>query len=571
MSELSEQSIEKLNNEIQTLIFNKSDYSSMSSLLNSKQLSLQILITELFNSSTTNNKQSDILKSVLLKLLSYTQYIYEFFGILIKYKDSVYLIKDKELVIFILNVYDKNRMLFFKSSSGISVSNEKNDVLFLYSKDELYDFIDIYVKVNIIHESPLVYKHVFSCFLKERLEKSKVDNKSFLEIRPFLNYYREAIINNSVYTIRYLEMMLEIYVRIIKVYSSHEVSDLSEFIYKEIIDIGNFFFLYDNLTKLTILDLLESFLSEKEFIIKIIESIQFYSKINQFNDDSLFFNKVIRKYNYFLSKLYASISNLTLSESETVFPSKELKNLLSLSYQISVDNKDNNDLDCFIFSVYENIFHNENIFIFLESTQNHSFTYEIFSIIYNSYTSFDYKVKSAVLDCMKYIFLPKFDENYNSNHPFFESNQTNSNQNKENIQFCNWLLLNFKAYSQGKNSNLTPFNSILNDKYSDEIESSKSFFIDLIYKDFQKHDFEEYEIVFLNFLLCMFHINEYMYSILCNFEVLLYLLNKRCKKKQVCELKYSIISYVNTSSFFKEKAIEEIKKQFNDYVRSGVY
>ena len=223
--------------------------------------------------------------------------------------------------------------------------------------------------------------------------------------------------------------------------------------------------------------------------------------------------------------------------------------MLCVTMQLSEETDDYN----FLNSVLLNIFHNIRIYNFLmkkENNTNFNFLKETISNLVKNYLNYDYKLKLSILEAFEYLF-----------YPYDYEEVSISKNNSELIKNHKLFLDQF----------FKDFYSISNGSESEDVDVCIVYFIEYLYRDFQTHDFEEYEIVFLTCLQSMFKNDDLMYSMLCNFELVLYLLNKRPKVKAICEKKFEIVKQISINKLFNEKAQEEVIRQFKDYVKSGIY
>lgn len=560
---------EKLNINIQSLIFEKKPFNEIDKALNDNNLDINKILNDLFfiNSLTNNednisnadidlsNKNIDnvnlfhkveIIKSIIFKLLKYNEYKILVTNYVINNKINIPIIKNPNTITFIIN-------FFIDNFTDILDKNIKYKDYYNFDTKELFTVLKLYLKVFLLNINTGVHnlsvKGIFK--IKDKLLKYKDNNLNIenslnnFDLKEFIFYIEENRGNNSVYLVRYVDFLLKFSYRLHSKKNNCE-EELS-FIMNKLTGIFNNFFELDILTQLSMIDILENYLSLFNLLSSIINIIDFFNNINN-NTSILESERLTRKYNYFLSKLYASLSinynnGTFINNNNYIFDNKLLKNMLCVSLQVFEETEDYN----FMIAVFINTFHNINIYNFLmnkENNVNYNFLENILYFIINSYNKHDYKIKILVLELLTQIF---------SNSNFFKNNKDIDNQTY--LNFKSFIFDLFKCYNNKINDNNTNI----------------TCFIQNIYSDFQTHDFEEYELIFLNCLESMFSINELLYPMLCNFELVLYLLNKRDKEKSICEKKFSIIKQISENKLFKEKAHEEVVNQFNDYLKSGIF
>ena len=201
-------------------------------------------------------------------------------------------------------------------------------------------------------------------------------------------------------------------------------------------------------------------------------------------------DEILRKTMYCLSKFYAAkiLNDITL-----------LKNLLAISIQNVEENKNGN---YFILTVILNLFHNRDIFTFLMDSNNNSqfnFLKNILEILILNFFNHDVKIKQQVLEIIS-IFT-------NFSMPSLSQEQ-----------FLKNFLSEMYVYQMG--------NKPLNET------DTFSFFVDRLYKDFKTHDFDEFELQFLDTVLNMITFEPLLKKVINNFDFLLYLLNRRLKPQR---------------------------------------
>ena len=191
----------------------------------------------------------------------------------------------------------------------------------------------------------------------------------------------------------------------------------------------------------------------------------------------------------------------------------------------------------FICSIWQNLFHNEGFYFLLLGEFKETFLERITRNIVESYSYYDPNVKSLILE----LFVIMFDFKVPS------------------ISHDNYVKYFLQMF----------YKNVMNKDTNNENEVNEVF-ISTLYKDFKTFDYEEYEYIFL---LAIKSILSYdpLYKKAVNYlDLDLYLLNRRVKKNEICELKYEVINIIikNTNSGEIEK---NLLAQFNKYLNKGVY
>ena len=200
---------------------------------------------------------------------------------------------------------------------------------------------------------------------------------------------------------------------------------------------------------------------------------------------------------------------------------KLIKNTLVLSFQHYDDHKENIDFICPILS---NVFMNPTIFDFLLNPSNNTqfdFMNNIMDIIVNHYLLYDLHIKQNILEVLANVFM--YSEQYSTKQDEF-------------------IMKLFSKFKHSKTNN-----------------------------DFKKHDLPEYEYMFLLYVRVMISNPKMSKIVLSHFEFVLYLLNRRDKPKEVCEVKFNIINDVVTKSNLTQLMSQEFQNQFISYIHKGPY
>jgi hypothetical protein len=335
-----------------------------------------------------------------------------------------------------------------------------------------------------------------------------------------LNYLEIMKENNSIILIRELEIILEL----LKI----NPNDLIAEAFLKKLSTGSQFFNYDVLTQLTFLDAIQNKISEAKFVFLILKEINFFQTLQEGTVEV--WNILLRKFLYTLSKFYGG---KLLQDTNTI------KNLLAISIQYFMDNYNENN---FIISVLSNMFHNHEIFAFLmDPAINTQFDFmsNTIRILVENYNHSDPKVIEQILDVIA--IMGNFGVPSLIQEQFF-------------LKFLKF----FYFYEFNKNPN-------------DDRESLK-FFFDKLYKDFRTHDFEEYELHFLNCALNILSYQPNLKIALSHLDFILYILNRRNKPQDICDKKFQIIEFLHKNSFGHEDMIEKnIYEQFTKYISKGPY
>lgn len=356
----------------------------------------------------------------------------------------------KNEFIGLLITYGENT--FFNISSHIVkkfiINFISQNIEAFYKQNFLYKFIKIYCA----DENPGVYDNtlilIFNMFKNEKYKSFLEENKFIIE----LILYFDSMNKNSIILIRELDLIIK-YLNIGKENSK----EVLEFLQK----ISSNFFNYDILTQLTLMDLLEKEISNENTISFVIKEINIFQKLGEGDDID---NQILRKCMYSLSKLYAK---------KMLNDDKLLKNLIVISTQYYNENKSET---FFIISVIQNLFYNNEIFTFLTNPENNSqfnFLENILEIITEIFYNHDPKLKTQVLEIISLI--------GNFQIPSLAQEQ-----------FLKKLITKLYVWDYNKQPNSE------NELFQ--------FIIDKLYKDFKLHDYEEYELQFLDTLLSKIYI-----------------------------------------------------------------
>jgi hypothetical protein len=318
----------------------------------------------------------------------------------------------------------------------------KNNIEAFIKEDFLYRLLKIYLidhNSGVYEQSLNLFVYILSNY-KEYVLSTKFMNSLIL-------YMENLKGDDSIILIRELEIILK-YLEIVR-----EDPEIEEYLKK----ISQGFFDYDLLTDLTFLDTIEKNVNDEKIVKIILSSINFFQLLALGQEIS---DEILRKMMFTLSKFYAA---KILNEISTI------KNFLGVSLQYYEENSSKGKEDVyFIVSVILNTFHNRDIFNFLMDPNNNSqidFLSKIIDIIVNTYYNPDPKVKQHVLEVISII--------GNSEIPSVISEQ-----------FLKKILNKFYFYQF--------------DKYPSSEVEAYAFLVDKLYKDFRTHDFEEYELQFLD-------------------------------------------------------------------------
>lgn len=533
--------LEKLNISLQDVIFKHGTYFDLNNVLDTNETDFYKLIFEFTDLGLNeeikeeNSVKIDIYKSIFNKLLKIEKFQIEFNNVLLQNKEKFFSLKNFNIVYYLLCYFKDQIHVFTELSTNATTKtiNEDSNSIIKYITDAIVNFV--LDKNSLIHFVCVeIYFEIDRIIIHEN-----IIFESF-SLKNLLDYMYKMSKDNSVIIIRLLDFIF----RMIDYYNSYKQKNISineeneiNLKIKEYLKIlSSKFFVYDLLKQLAFIEVLEVNLSNYDVILEIIQDIDFFNNLNTIeNNSSSSVQSLIRKFNYFLSKFYAGYQNNNLA-----FPSSLLKNLLGISIQISEETKNFH----FMSTIYENLFHNVKFFKFLKENsdpEKFDFLSESIMMLVNCYCQTDYKIKISVMGSLTIMFSSGF---------------KSKNDDKDNFEHFSKRLI------KGINEK---FSTIQND--SGDIMK----FVQILYKDFQQHDFEEYEIIFLNLISSILLIDEYFYQVLSFFDLILYLLNKRVRESEVCEKKYSIVCQIYNSDIFRSKAQEKIIQHFKDYINSGVY
>lgn len=585
--------LEKISIQLQDAVFKKQDYLSLNKILDDNETNLNNIVLEMMSLNLSQSNKFDVYKSILSRLFTKEEFKKEFDALILSNKESIALIKNEKIIDYIIPYITSRYQKFiveFKHEKA-SVNDDYKIESLLTKISEFGKVVNLLYKVFIFNETIIAHCSVVNSllFLHEFLVNDGIIsivlvsnnddndschiNSSFNELSFknidfyfYLNYFYENINSNTTYLARFFDMLMKFYSKNKELLLKNNNYDYQ--LSKDISLINHFnnllinFFSYDDLTKLILIEIIENMIEDSKLTNYIITKIDFFNKLNTLEgNNNGTFQHLLRKYLYFLSKFYGSLRNKTgIIVVEEVFSKALLKNTISISLQHS---EETGNME-FITSIFSNIFHNIQIFSFLldsETNKNFDFKNEVINIlIVNYYSEKDYKNKISTMHA--------FTNMFNPNHGCSDKITYKEEDVNSHMKFLDVFLKEFYFVYTGK-KNIS--SSDVKDK-DDVINLSEvSFFVLRLYKDFQTHDFEEYESSFLDVLSAMICIEKFVYSALMNFDLTLYLLNKRSKEKIICEKKYLIIEKIYASEVFKQKAQEEIVKQFREYIRNGVY
>ena len=370
-------------------------------------------------------------------------------------------------------------------------------------------------KTYFTDENAGVYTQTLDLFIHiyKNKEHNLIFNKDKHCIENILTHFN-AIANStdSIYIIRKLEIVL------VSLCFDNELRDVLSI---ELEVICNDFMSYDTLTQLAFLETLESNITK--------ESVLMLCKPNKcfFNGMIMEMNELsVRKLLYTFSKFYArDILNEDI---------KLIKNTLALSFQHYEDHKENIDFICPILS---NVFINPKIFDFLLEPSNNTqfdFMNNTIDIIVDNYLLYDPHIKQNVLEVLANVFM--YNEQYSTKQDEF-------------------IMKLLSKFNHAKTNN----------------DVLISEFVERIYNDFKKHDLPDYEYIFLLCVRGMISNPKMSKIVLSHFEFVLYLLNRRDKPKEVCEVKFNIINDIVTKSNLTQLMSQEFENQFISYIQKGPF
>jgi hypothetical protein len=330
----------------------------------------------------------------------------------------------------------------------------------------------------------------------------------------------QSKVNNSIILIREVELIL----RFLNSYDDSSVIDRLGLI-------NSNFFDYDLLTQLTIMDTFDKCVEKSSVVSRILSDLNFFEKLQDVDCS----NELLRKILYTYSKFYAK---------GLVAEDKFVKNLLVIALQYYADNGSEN---YFILSFLVNVFHNKNVFDFLNNPDNNgmfNFNDHVVSAIIDTYHNHDPNVKMHCLELLKLL-----------------GDFTVPSLGQE--VFLNKLIIGFYKYE---------FDKVV------EVDQGLKFFVDKLYKDFKIHDFEEYEESFLQTLLSKFMIilglisyEPFVKRMVANFDFMLYILNRRLRSQEICLLKFKIIEELGKSNVATTTIDKGLLDQINNYIIKGAY
>jgi hypothetical protein len=191
----------------------------------------------------------------------------------------------------------------------------------------------------------------------------------------------------------------------------------------------------------------------------------------------------------------------------------------------------------FICSIWQNLFHNDGFYSLILTELKEEFLVKITSNIIEAYNYKDPSVKALVLEIYALLFNFKI----------------------PSIAHENYLKLYLAEYYKA-----------VTDKVAYNDNDIYELFISTLYKDFKVFDFEEYELQFLAAVNSMLTY-EPLYKKAVNYlDLDLYLLNRRVKKNEICELKYEVVKQIVTNPNSGE-IDKNLFVQFTKYINKGIY
>lgn len=276
-------------------------------------------------------------------------------------------------------------------------------------------------------------------------------------------------------------------------------------------EILNNFIHYDVLTQLTLLETIENHVKTEKVFQILSEHFDPIKLIGEGNVNS----NVLRKIMYVYSKLYAK---------ECISDEKYLKNIIAISSQYFEENTDYH----FFLTILHNLFINKNFINFLSNEEN------------SKEFNFLETVNKTLID------------GYFSNDPV----------NKINAMEIFAIILDYTSAPSIQQriyffSVLDEFYNYLNNKKTEDKDELFKIFVDQLYKDFKVHDHEEYELKFLELIFQGVPNTLFTKWVCMNFDLLLYILNKRLRIPDIMNLKYQIVKKIY--SLYGENLDDSIK------------
>lgn len=376
------------------------------------------------------------------------------------------------------------------------------------------------IKSYIIDENSGVYEKVVE-LISAIVTKNeyKKENNFFTAIFKHLDSLKQS---SSILLIREVECLI-LYLTYNK--DDSEVESLLKKICASFIQ-------FDLLTSLAFLETIEKCVTQENIANFILREINFFQLL-----DETVSSEVIRKMMYTISKFYAR---------KFITDTNLIKNFLGISIQYYEHNKYDSS---FIISIIYNTFHNNEIFSFLMDSNNNSildFQANIIQIIVENYFNSDPKIKQQTLEIFTII-----------------GNFTLPSLVQE--QFLKKVVLNFYHYDTGK---VAPGEN-----------EAFTYFVEKLYKDFRTHDYEEYESIFLDtfssilyFILGLISHDTLIKKVTTNFDLMLYLLNRRTRPQEILEKKFKVLEKIFKSNTALSGGIEKsILDQVEKYVKKGIY
>lgn len=392
----------------------------------------------------------------------------------------------------------------------------QNNLDQFYKEDFLYQLIKVYLRdqnSGVYEETSKLLFSLVSCSTDYKFKQHITDLNFFKDLIEYLESVRG---DDSTLLVRETEILIA--------YLNMEESEFAESVLMQLV--GNFF-IYDLLTQLVILDSFEKKLEKPELAEKVISHLNIFQKLSQGQEIP---NEILRKLMYTISKLYGGkiLKNLNL-----------MKNFLAVSLQHFAEDKSNTD---FITSILFNTLHNKEIFTFLMDPTNSTqfdFFQGVIRATIESYASPDAKAKMHALDLVELVF-------------------------------------DFNIYSAAQEQFVKHFLEAFFDHFNARKMESENeggaFLMGKLYKDFKTHDFDDYELKFLQTVFSLISHQKFLKLVINHFDLILYLLNRRTRPEKICKEKYKIIQDMFKTDYFSSGKVDEgLVKQFSNYIVRGLY
>ena len=441
---------------------------------------------------------------------------------------------------------DKTNLFAIRSVSGKKyfISIIKQNISIFINEP----FINQFFKLYFMDESAGVYSLTLKLVIYIIKNNIITAEKLNSLIQDVIDYFNKMILSkDSIYVVRKFEVLLcfidyTFNNELINNPNNVVMSKMKEVLEKMCAD----FYQYDLLTQLAIFETMENNIND-ENILLLTNPIK-----NFFNENIMALDpQSLRKLLFTFSKFYAR-NILAIREI------KLLKNTLAISFQYY---NDEHQIQ-FICPLLTNIFNNTHIYAFLMDSANNSqfdFLNNIIEIVSSIFIIEDPNIKVLIFEVFEKIFdFGDDDLNVDS------KNKNELYLGKQNMpmhkQFINMLLTEII-----KKNNIEDLYKTKND---DDI---KAKFVDLLYTHFKKNDLPDYELSFLKLVYYIISDNDNTKILLSNFDFVLYLLHRREKPHEVCELKFKIIGRINNKKEIMSQMSQEFSKQFTNYLKKGPY